>query len=107
MQKRFPASPEEWEALIANAPDTAALDADCPATLPESDDKVIVSRSMAELKKKLAARRKRGAGRRPKKEQVAIRYSPDVLAAFRATGPGWQARMDGALRDWLNMRQGI
>jgi len=25
----------------------------------------------------------------------------DVLAAFRATGKGWQARMNEALKDWL------
>lgn len=31
----------------------------------------------------------------------AVRYSPDVLAAFRATGRGWQTRMNDALRDWL------
>jgi uncharacterized protein (DUF4415 family) len=43
----------------------------------------------------------RGPNRRPTKEQVAVRYSPDVLAAFRATGPGWQTRMNEALRDWL------
>jgi uncharacterized protein (DUF4415 family) len=45
--------------------------------------------------------RVRGANKRPTKEQVAVRYSPDVLAAFRATGRGWQTRMDEALRDWL------
>ena len=45
--------------------------------------------------------RTRGANRAPVKEQVAVRYSPDVLAAFRASGPGWQTRMNDALRDWL------
>lgn len=35
------------------------------------------------------------------KEQVAIRFDKDVLAAFRADGPGWQTRMNNALRDWL------
>ncbi len=35
------------------------------------------------------------------KEQVAIRFDKDVLAAFRAGGPGWQTRMNDALRDWL------
>lgn len=42
---------------------------------------------------------------RPKKDtsklQVTVRYSPDVIARFRATGPGWQSRMDAALQDWL------
>jgi len=45
-------------------------------------------------------RRGRPAGS-GKKEQVAIRFDSDVLAAFRADGPGWQTRMNAALRDWL------
>jgi uncharacterized protein (DUF4415 family) len=32
------------------------------------------------------------------KKSVHLRLSPDVLAWFRATGPGWQARIDEALR---------
>jgi uncharacterized protein (DUF4415 family) len=35
------------------------------------------------------------------KEQVSIRYDADILAAFRASGPGWQTRMNDALREWL------
>jgi uncharacterized protein (DUF4415 family) len=35
------------------------------------------------------------------KQAVTVRYSPDVLAAFKATGAGWQTRMNDALRDWL------
>lgn len=35
------------------------------------------------------------------KEQVAIRLDHDVLAAFRTAGPGWQTRMNEALKDWL------
>jgi uncharacterized protein (DUF4415 family) len=30
-----------------------------------------------------------------------VRYSPEVLAYFRATGAGWQTRMDEALRDYV------
>lgn len=47
---------------------------------------------------------KRRTGRPPgsgTKEQVAIRLDHDVLAAFRAGGPGWQTRINAALRDWL------
>lgn len=36
-----------------------------------------------------------------RKKHISIRLSDDVLATFRATGPGWQSRMDNALRDWL------
>ena len=39
---------------------------------------------------------------RPKKaaskEAVNIRLDPDVLAHFRASGPGWQSRINEALR---------
>lgn len=42
-----------------------------------------------------------GPNRRRATEQVAIRLSPEVLTAFRATGPGWQLRIDEALKDWL------
>lgn len=38
------------------------------------------------------------------KERITIRLSPDVLAAFRATGAGWQTRMDAALREWIEKR---
>jgi uncharacterized protein (DUF4415 family) len=40
-------------------------------------------------------------GRPPKaapKEVVNIRLDPDVLAYFRGTGPGWQSRINAALR---------
>jgi uncharacterized protein (DUF4415 family) len=32
---------------------------------------------------------------------TTIRLSNDVLQAFRATGDGWQTRVDAALKDWL------
>jgi uncharacterized protein (DUF4415 family) len=35
------------------------------------------------------------------KDRITIRLSPDVTAAFRASGEGWQTRMDAALQDWL------
>lgn len=35
------------------------------------------------------------------KKAVNIRLSPDVLTSFKATGRGWQTRIDEALRDWL------
>ena len=35
------------------------------------------------------------------KERITIRLSRDVVEQFRASGDGWQTRMDGALKDWL------
>ena len=35
------------------------------------------------------------------KIQTAIRFDPDVLAALKATGKGWQTRVNEAMREWL------
>ena len=40
------------------------------------------------------------------KVPVSLRLSPDVVARFKATGAGWQTRMDAALSDWL-ARKGL
>ena len=35
------------------------------------------------------------------KQALTVRYDADIVAAFKATGKGWQTRMNEALRDWL------
>jgi uncharacterized protein (DUF4415 family) len=66
--------------------------------------------SREEMQKGIEAYRKKPG--RPisatRKEQVSVRYSPEVLSYFRSTGEGWQTRMDAALQllvkkhpDWL------
>ncbi|GLK67387.1 BrnA antitoxin family protein [Hansschlegelia plantiphila] len=35
------------------------------------------------------------------KRQVTIRLDEDVLDRLRATGPGWQTRLNAILRDWM------
>lgn len=35
------------------------------------------------------------------KQLVSVRYSPEVIAWFKATGDGWQARMDTVLRNYV------
>ncbi len=48
----------------------------------------------------LAKRRRgqRGPQKAPTKVAVSIRLSRDVVEAFKAKGPGWQAKIDAALR---------
>jgi uncharacterized protein (DUF4415 family) len=48
----------------------------------------------------LAPRKGRPAGS-GKKTSATLRFDNDILAAFRATGKGWQTRMNDALRQWL------
>ena len=45
--------------------------------------------------------RPRGNGR---KTATSIRIDKDVLSAFRATGAGWQTRMNDALRAWIEAK---
>lgn len=35
------------------------------------------------------------------KSSTTLRFDNDILAAFKATGRGWQTRINNALRDWL------
>lgn len=56
------------------------------------------------LQAKLGIRR-RGPQKDSTKERITIRMSTSVLAKFRATGPGWQSRIDTALQEWLRSHQ--
>lgn len=46
-------------------------------------------------------RKARGPNKKPVKEQVAIRLDQELVSALRASGPGWQTRVNAALTDWL------
>ncbi|MDR2679055.1 MAG: BrnA antitoxin family protein [Zoogloeaceae bacterium] len=93
-------------AALAAAPEHVE-DPDCPydpndpAAVEAFFKNAIVSHSRAELEAKLAARKRRGPGKAPRKTPATIRFDPDVLAGLRATGKGWQTRANNALRDWL------
>lgn len=41
---------------------------------------------------------KRGPQKAPTKIPVSIRLSPEVVQHFKAKGPGWQSKIDAALR---------
>jgi uncharacterized protein (DUF4415 family) len=58
------------------------------------------AQSFAEVFPDLAEsiRRVRGKQKAPTKQLISIRLDRDVIETFRATGDGWQARMNAALR---------
>lgn len=43
-------------------------------------------------------RRTRGKQKGPTKEHISIRLDADLTAHFRASGPGWQTRLNDTLR---------
>lgn len=49
----------------------------------------------------------RGPQKTPTKERITIRLSHEVVAQFRATGEGWQTRVDSALKDWLKSHKPV
>ncbi len=58
------------------------------------------ARSLRDAMPDVVAAMKRGRGR-PKltnaKQRVSLRLDPDIVAAYKATGEGWQTRINDAL----------
>jgi uncharacterized protein (DUF4415 family) len=79
--------------MMANAGSTIALKAD--PNDPEDFDVTVeaVEQALAERRERM-----RGPQVAPTKQQVTLRLDRDVLAKFRETGRGWQARINDALR---------
>lgn len=70
----------------------------------DEDDALDLSQSpWAEILAKAPVQRGRPKVENPK-ISTTIRLDADVLERFRAEGPGWQSRINDALRDWLNKR---
>jgi uncharacterized protein (DUF4415 family) len=101
--KKFPTSRAEIEVAIARAPGK-----DRPLTAKEeakwSTGVMVTGGGYEAVRRALAAKRKpgqRGPQVAPTKQLVSVRYSPEVLAFFKASGAGWQSRMDDALKQWV------
>ncbi|MDR1968736.1 MAG: BrnA antitoxin family protein [Burkholderiaceae bacterium] len=43
----------------------------------------------------------RGPQKAPTKVLTTIRLSPEVVEHFKATGAGWQSRLDGVLKEYV------
>lgn len=60
---------------------------------------------LPELTEDMLSKAKVHRGGRPRsassKVLLSVRYSREVVDFFRATGDGWQSRMDGALKEYV------
>lgn len=60
---------------------------------------------LPELTDDMLARATIHKGGRPRSDApkvlISVRYSPEVVDYFRGTGAGWQARMDGVLKAYV------
>lgn len=86
---------------IAQDPDSPELDAEWFAGARPARE-VMPPAIYDEL---VAARRRRGPGKKPAKVQVTLRLDQDVVDGLRASGPGWQARANEALRRLSSRRR--
>lgn len=106
----FPASEAEWKKLIEAAPKKAPRNRKTDAYNPNDpkavdafwkDAVVVRSGGPAAVRAALQAKRRpgeRGPQKTPTKKLVSLRLSPEVLEHFKATGAGWQTRIDEALK---------
>ena len=79
------------------------IDAENPEWTEEDFARAVPFSQLPEsLQRKLRSLKKpRGPQKAPTKEVVTIRLSRDVVEQLRASGRGWQTRVDTALRQWI------
>ena len=65
------------------------------AALTDPDNLLLTDAELSQFKRMRG--RPLGSG---KKEQVRLRLDTEILEQFRATGDGWQTRINDALRNW-------
>lgn len=86
-------SEDQVQAMIASDPDA-----------PEATDTQLAqARPFTETFPALAEKMRKHVGGRPKaanpKVAVSLRLDPEVVSRFKAQGPGWQTRINDALRE--------
>lgn len=105
----FPTNPDDWEKLIAAAPERVD-DPDCPydpndpAAVEAYWQDAVMVRGGGYPAVKAAVdecRGQRGPQKSPVKISTTLRLPPEVVAYFKATGPGWQTRIGEALKEWI------
>ena len=96
-----PNTPREWPEGDEDI-DRSKLDGDdAPELTPELASTLRPIDEVPEMAEFLAFVRKGGRPALPeqdRKRRVTIMLDPDVIAHFKATGKGWQTRMNEALR---------
>jgi uncharacterized protein (DUF4415 family) len=86
---------------MSKRPNPELIDDESPELTEEWFKRAVPFSGLPESLQAKLARTPRGPQKAPVKERITIRLSPEVVAPFRATGDGWQTRLDAALKDWL------
>ncbi len=79
-------------------PDPELIDQENPEWTDEMFEQSVPFNALTDsLQAKLRGRPKAAVT----KERITIRLSKEVVERFRASGEGWQTRVDAALKEWL------
>jgi len=92
-----PLTEDKVQAMIASDPDA-----------PEATDEQFAhAKPFGEAFPALAEEMRKNVGGRPKsdcpKVAVSLRLDQEIVARFKASGPGWQTRMNDVLRDAVGL----
>lgn len=70
-----------------------------------TDEQIATARPLIEVMPELveAMQKRRGTQKAPTKAQLTLRIDRAVIEAYRASGPGWQGRMNEALRKGVGL----
>lgn len=81
------------QCMIASDPDAPEI----------TDAQLVQAKPFGEVFPALAEKMRKNVGGRPKSENpkvaVSLRLDQEVISKFKSSGPGWQTRMNNALRE--------
>lgn len=89
-------SKTDWARVQREAAADAPVAHDVEAEAYDPNDEAATQAFWAQ-----ASVRRRGAQKSPTKVPTTIRFDADVLAALKASGRGWQTRVNEAMREWI------
>jgi uncharacterized protein (DUF4415 family) len=100
-------SKSDWELVLAVKEDTPVpFDPEDGPYDPTDAEATRAWLAQADLIRngKVVRRGKRGPQKAPTKKLVSLRLSPQVVEHFKATGRGWQTRIDNTLVEAIKKR---
>lgn len=95
-----PVNMTNWEKLNTMSDNDIIHDNNSPQTTEADWDMAFICHSAEELQAKVTLKNTQKTAIKDK-EQIAICFDSEILNYFRATGEGWQLRINDALKEWL------
>jgi len=93
----FPKTAADWERVIAAAPGERREPT--AEELAQMERGVVVYGGGPLAVREALAKRRRGPGRKPPKQQITLRLEPATVARWKASGSGWQTRIAQVLAE--------